>query len=889
MTEEEEILKRKQSEKEKPKNAQNTDREPPIDFSHDILAIKKELGIMVRRAGDESESDNDRVYAFMLNKDVEKLKGRKMNYANRNKVYIDTRMKDEEYVKMNHVPQLGLLGNVEEIAQLTHDQSWRVTSKPKGPLHDKRFKRWETGLPEGPSAEEIMYHRRIRETKLLWKQVQADSVPDGSKEAEDEAEARRKRQEEQMKKASMETRLENLKAGKFELTRTKPTRAEFKTSMSDWSKSIYKMGRWKTKYGFPSQIGLDSNKRPSEMTVREEDEYNRYTGEKLDNQYIDKNGDIHRDFTEHMVQLRCSRAEKFLFEDAEKKEKIKREKDLMEKMEQRKKRRAEQAAKEEADRKQAEEEKRMRHEMDKERRTELMIIAAAKIAQDAQDAQDDIARRTSGRKLAWVTPKDPPRTVEDVVDEMLAQEKENARLAEEEANRMLIEAELAFRKTMSGRLQTALDMVNGVKSTLSGPTKEQLEEMEMDRLEAEQMKEEEEAAEASSLKRRVPKHEGVAVGKDRSKAFKSRKGAVKKPKSILGHIKAAIFAPLALMGMKKNPLKKSKIEERKANKERSAMMEKMKADMDKKIVDAIFTARKKQKEAQSTLSLMMEGVNGSEYEKQEFYLPDLLNAARAGDYNKCIDIMEHPNTPVGPNEYDDAAEGVSATYIACMKYILGQESENKADKKNAALIDGQLTAWQKLKRWVAKKQGDSKMEWAVKVLLHKGGDINFVKACRDEDGLGLLHVACERGLPKIVTWLLDKGADPNVLTTKSKRSPLMVAAEHDMMECMLILLRRGAMKKINQQDASGRSCLHWISIDGSPQHAQALMICGAKALRNKMGRTPVEEAKTRGKMEMYEKLLYFKENDDEHIQRLVWLESLQDDMSEVASEPGNNG
>ena len=56
------------------------------------------------------------------------------------------------------------------------------------------------------------------------------------------------------------------------------------------------------------------------------------------------------------------------------------------------------------------------------------------------------------------------------------------------------------------------------------------------------------------------------------------------------------------------------------------MMEKMNADMDKKIVDAIFTARKKQKEAQSTLSLMMEGVNGSEYEKQEFYLPDLLNA-----------------------------------------------------------------------------------------------------------------------------------------------------------------------------------------------------------------------------------------------------------------------
>ena len=79
-----------------------------------------------------------------------------------------------------------------------------------------------------------------------------------------------------------------------------------------------------------------------------------------------------------------------------------------------------------------------------------------------------------------------------------------------------------------------------------------------------------------------------------------------------------------------------------------------------------------------------------------------------------------------------------------------------------------------------------------------------------------------------------------------------------------------------------------MAIGGSPPNAVAMMVCGAKLLRNKNGLTPAEEAKSRGKMEMYEKLLYFKENDDEHVQRLMWLEKQQEEnMSEVATEPDN--
>ena len=53
-----------------------------------------------------------------------------------------------------------------------------------------------------------------------------------------------------------------------------------------------------------------------------------------------------------------------------------------------------------------------------------------------------------------------------------------------------------------------------------------------------------------------------------------------------------------------------------------------------------------------------------------------------------------------------------------------------------------------------KNKSDAKLDWTVKVLLHKGGDIDFVKSVRDEEGLGLMHVAAEKGLKTTIEWLL---------------------------------------------------------------------------------------------------------------------------------------
>merc|ERR1711871_1288941 len=219
-----------------------------------------------------------------------------------------------------------------------------------------------------------------------------------------------------------------------------------------------------------------------------------------------------------------------------------------------------------------------------------------------------------------------------------------------------------------------------------------------------------------------------------------------------------------------------------------------------------------------------------------------------------------------------------------MAMIDGEDSQNEKDKISAAMIDGRLTIYQRIKRYFRKKEAAARLEFAIKILLHKGGDIDFVRSAKGEEGYGVLHVACERGLLNIVEWLLKKGADPNLESKKYRKTPLMLAAEKDHIDVMLYLLENGAMYEINQQDLHGNSALHYSAMNGKAEHAQILLLCGAKNLRNKIGRSATEEAKSRNRMEMYEKILYYKENDDEHVQRLLFLEEGQKDNSEVASK-----
>jgi len=69
---------------------------------------------------------------------------------------------------------------------------------------------------------------------------------------------------------------------------------------------------------------------------------------------------------------------------------------------------------------------------------------------------------------------------------------------------------------------------------------------------------------------------------------------------------------------------------------------------DSKIVEALLKARAKMKGAGQLWKSVRDYIRGYSIESKEEYIPsDLIKAAATGNYNLCIDIMEHPFNPVG--------------------------------------------------------------------------------------------------------------------------------------------------------------------------------------------------------------------------------------------------
>ena len=177
-----------------------------------------------------------------------------------------------------------------------------------------------------------------------------------------------------------------------------------------------------------------------------------------------------------------------------------------------------------------------------------------------------------------------------------------------------------------------------------------------------------------------------------------------------------------------------------------------------------------------------------------------------------------------------------------------------------------------------------KVDFVVKILLYKGGDIDFVKTAKDEDGKSVLHLAAMRGLNQSVEWILNKGGDINIKTFIKKRTPLMLAAENDHIHTVLLLIKRGASLTINQQDEDGRTALHFAALKASLEMAQVLLICGSNSnMRTKKDRRAADEATATGRTDMYEQISFFLENQRDHVAKLAFLNGLYGNNTDEAS------
>ena len=90
----------------------------------------------------------------------------------------------------------------------------------------------------------------------------------------------------------------------------------------------------------------------------------------------------------------------------------------------------------------------------------------------------------------------------------------------------------------------------------------------------------------------------------------------------------------------------------------------------------------------------------------------------------------------------------------------------------------------------------------VKSLIETGTSVDI----KDKSGYTALHYSSRAGNCKIVNYLLDNGADPNVQTKSGKESPLHRAAYQGHDEIVSLLLKRGANPLL--QNSDGQTALH---------------------------------------------------------------------------------
>ena len=143
-----------------------------------------------------------------------------------------------------------------------------------------------------------------------------------------------------------------------------------------------------------------------------------------------------------------------------------------------------------------------------------------------------------------------------------------------------------------------------------------------------------------------------------------------------------------------------------------------------------------------------------------------------------------------------------------------------------------------------KKAASMRVDWVIKILLAKGGKVDFRLPVNE--GFALVHQAVMLGNLGRVKWLRRKGGSITLQSRVDGWTPLMVAARCGVCDIAFFFVKKKV--GLEKRDNNGWTALHHAAFGGNPRMVKMLLFAGC--LRNTKaydGQTALEVAIKFGK------------------------------------------
>ena len=204
------------------------------------------LGIEKRHRTMASTWDLERIVAYQINKDIDKIKDKTGSYKEKVVAFYDKRGDDVNLKNIGSVRKLGRLANFQEVSAAAAETSWRATTQPHGEVAERHYQEWLASRPKGPTVEQIKAMKQKEMDYALWDKIlhgrdeppkyyTADTRSDVNK-LEDRMSAKEK---EDFDNSHMDAKQWNIMKGNYELNRPQITELDLEKYNIPWKKGVY--------------------------------------------------------------------------------------------------------------------------------------------------------------------------------------------------------------------------------------------------------------------------------------------------------------------------------------------------------------------------------------------------------------------------------------------------------------------------------------------------------------------------------------------------------------------------------------------------------------------------------------------------------------------------